>query len=87
VLPVPRIAVPLLVPLRTVSLAILSRRLAQEREGEKSGHAPGAGNVADCLAVIADATAGTTGRAHEPLRVTGDEGTRALALTCPITLL
>lgn len=85
-LPVPRAAVPLLVPLRTVSLAILSSRLAQEGEGEKSGHTARAGNVTDRLAVIADATAGTNGRAHESLCVTSDEGTRAPALTCPITM-
>lgn len=86
-LPVPRAAVPLPVPVRTVSLAILSSRLAQEGEGEgeKGGHASGTGNIADHLPVIADATAGTIGRAHEPLRVTSDEGTRAPALARPIT--
>lgn len=81
-LPVPRAAVPLSVPLRPVPLAILSGRLAQEGEGEEGGHATG--NTVDRLAVAADA-AGTTDRAHQPFRVTGDEGTRAPALTCPIT--
>lgn len=81
-LPVPGAAVPLSVPLRPVPLAVLSRRLAEEGEGEESGHATG--NVIDRFAVAADA-AGTTDRAHQPLRVTGNEGTRASALTCPIT--
>lgn len=85
-LPVPRVAVPLPVPLRRVPLAILSRRLAQG-EGAESGRATGTRDVIDRLAVAAiDATGTrTTGRAHKSLRVAGDEGTRALALTCPIT--
>lgn len=81
-LSVPGAAVPLSVPVRRVPLAVLSRRLAQEREGEESGRATG--NVVDRLAVAGDA-AGTTDRAHQPSRVAGDEGTRAAALTCPIT--
>lgn len=81
-LPVSRTAMPLLVSLRPVPLAILPRRLTQKREGEEGGHETG--NIIDRFAVAADA-AGTTDRAHQPLRVTGDEGTRAPALTCPIT--
>lgn len=81
VLPISRAAVPLPVSLRPVPLAVLPGRLAQEGEGEESGHETG--NVIDRFAVAADA-AGTTDRAHQPLRVTGDEGTRAPPLTCPI---
>jgi len=74
------------VPLRPVPLAILSRRHAQG-EGKESGRATRTGDIIDRLAVatVDAAGTGTTGRAHEPLRVAGDEGTRAPALTCPIT--
>lgn len=76
-------------------LAILSGRFAQEGEGEEEGTADG--DAVDRLVVAAGATTASaaastaassaepaTGRAYEPLRVTGDEGTRAPALTCPI---
>lgn len=79
-LSVPGVAVPLSVPVRRVPLAVLSCGLAQEGEGEESGRA----TVVNRLAIAGD-TAGTTDRAHQPLRVAGDEGTRAPALTCPIT--
>lgn len=85
-LPVPSVAVPLPVPLRRVPLAILSRRFKQG-EGEEGGRASGIRNVIDRLAVAAIDATGTrrTDRAHKSLRVAGDEGTRAFALTCPIT--
>lgn len=88
VLPIPRAAVSLLVPLWFVPLAILPGRLAQKGESEESGGAIGE-HIADRFAAAARATAtstateSTSGCAHESFRVAGGEGTRATALARP----
>jgi len=85
VLPVPRTAMPLPMPLRSMPLAILPRYSAQKGKGEENRNATD-GNVTDHLAVVdaIDATR-TTNRAYESFRVTSDKRTRASALACSIT--